>query len=145
MYLTTESKNSADQNSVEIYGDFLSVMFRTALGSTSSLRYRMAVICFIMSAIFLCNESKHVYTNRRFVVPNSQLTPSTWIHLGEAASRSAIHEFPNILWNPKVHYRVNKNPTLLPILSQINQVHTIQSYFSKINFNIIPPLSSKSS
>jgi hypothetical protein len=56
----------------------------------------------------------------------------------ENASRSATQEFTNNLWSPKIYYHFHKSLLLVPIQSQNNLLHNIQSYFSKYHFNIIP-------
>jgi hypothetical protein len=70
---------------------------------------------------------------------NWQLTSSMELNSWEAARHSANEELPSVSWNPKVYYSVHKSTPLAPILNQINRIHTIPSYFSKIHFNIILP------
>lgn len=55
----------------------------------------------------------------------------------EVASLSSSQEFPQILWSPKAHCPVHNCLPLIPILSQMNPVHTTQFYFSNIHFSII--------
>jgi len=56
----------------------------------------------------------------------------------EANSYSASHEIVPLYWNPKVHSRVHNSPSLAPILSQMNPVHT----FHPISLRYILTLSS---
>jgi hypothetical protein len=75
----------------------------------------------------------------RWITNSMDLSPR------EAASRSDIEEVHIILWNPKVHCRSHKSPPLVPILMQINPVHTAQSCLYKTRFKIVVPPRYKSS
>jgi len=46
----------------------------------------------------------------------------------EANRFSARQEIPRILWNPKVHYRIYKGLSPVPILSQLDPVQTSTSH-----------------
>lgn len=54
----------------------------------------------------------------------------------EANSSWGRQELPQILWNPMAHCHVHKSQLLVPVLSHMNPMYTLWSYFFKIWFNI---------
>jgi hypothetical protein len=54
----------------------------------------------------------------------------------EANRFSASQEIPRILWNPKVHYRIQKSP---PLVQPAHASSCPPSHFLKIHFNFILP------
>jgi len=58
-------------------------------------------------------------------------------HSCEANRFAANQEIPRVLLNPKVHYHIHKCPPPVPILAQLDSVHTSTSHFLQIHLNII--------
>jgi hypothetical protein len=74
----------------------------------------------------------------------NKLTPWRKVQLEKLIVAQLVKDFPP-LWNPKFHYIVHKSPPLVYILSQMHPAHTFQSFFPKINSDIIFPSTSRSS
>jgi len=81
----------------------------------------------------LYQVTAHIIINNNLLLTYSMQQSPSW----EANRFSASQEIRRILWNPKVHYRSHKSPPPVPILSQLEAVHTPTTHLLKIHLNII--------
>jgi hypothetical protein len=65
------------------------------------------------------------------------ISPWYWALLDQLCS---FWRTSRILRNLEVHYHAHRNPPLVPIPNQINQIHTTTSYLSKITVKFSLPL-----
>jgi hypothetical protein len=63
------------------------------------------------------------------ILTNSMEQSPFW----EANTCSAA-QIPRLLWNPKVHYHVHRNPLSAPVLIKINAINTVPPYFVPLIF-----------
>jgi len=76
----------------------------------------------------------YMYTYIHILTNSMEQSPS-W----EANRFAGSQEVPRISLSPKVHYRIHKCPPPVPLLSQLDPVHTPTSHFLRIHLNIILP------
>jgi hypothetical protein len=104
---------------------------------------------FLWNSILNAREEKQIKENYDLEVKGVRNTPSMSYLLtygDEPFLKSCqLCSHSQHLRNPKVHHSVHKSPPLVPILSQIDPVHTIPSYLFKIYLNIVHPPTSSSS
>jgi len=67
------------------------------------------------------------------------LTPWSRVFLEKLTIFQLVKKFFRISRNRKVHYRIHKCPEPVPILSHPDPIHSLTSYFLKIQLNIIIP------
>jgi len=88
----------------------------------------------------------HWYCNCPGRQPSHLATPITYIFtpcsrvlLENLIGLKLVKKFPPMLWSPIAHFCVHNLPRIIPILSQLDPIHTPTVHFLNIHLNIIFP------
>ena len=78
----------------------------------------------------------YLHTYLLTYLPTYLLTPRSRVLLEKLIGSQLVYKFP-AFYGTRIHYRIHKCPPPVPVLSQLDSVHTPIAYFLKIHVNII--------
>jgi hypothetical protein len=79
-----------------------------------------------MDSVYIVLSVDHSHSFRVQLLPSMDYEGQAhWTGLSHGGQQ--FETYPNVTWNPEVHYRAQKRPPLVPVQSHINPVHIRKS------------------
>ena len=97
----------------------------------------LLVACTVVDLRREASSSNVLWSEKEFI---SAIQPTLrYRFLTKNLTTSQNSTISHIVWKPNFHYHDHKSISLVPVLSQMNSVHALPSYFLKTHFNIMLP------